>query len=282
MSGIAIAWAVVSAVVLFAAAWGVSVMGVATPDYLQARVAFTIAAVAFGSMTVVWAIRSNEPRWWRVLAPVLVGLVVFVAYPAAMRWTWVAEREKPENVGSLVASKTLERADVVFSADASSPLLLEIGDSGATFGYSGPQGQPLFRFIGASDLLIERIDGRLCFSTKIRDRDGRLVAELVRNDWKVSTTAWDRNYDDNALEVIDPYGNVALQIQVLPDRIRLQGEWWDDKGGGMRFVKSADAKHPGAFIVPLTRSDYRAEPHIERMFVYPSDKNFRRLAHPPV
>src|ERR1044071_1698035 len=92
MSGIAIAWTVVSIVVVAAVGWAVGVMGIATPDYSQARVAFTLAAVTLAVMTAAWAVRSDEPTWWRTVASVLVGITVFVAYPEAMRWTYRLER----------------------------------------------------------------------------------------------------------------------------------------------------------------------------------------------
>lgn len=57
-------------------------------------------------------------------------------------------------------------------------------------------------------------------SLVIRDRSGRLVAEIVNNEWKVNPqNAWDRNYSADALEVRDPTGDIVLQVKALADRI---------------------------------------------------------------
>jgi len=72
-------------------------MGIASPDYAQARIAFTLAAVTLGFMTLVWATRSDEPEWWRILASILVAIGVFVVYPEGLRWTLRLEKKpKPE------------------------------------------------------------------------------------------------------------------------------------------------------------------------------------------
>ncbi|HEX9460466.1 MAG TPA: hypothetical protein VGA84_15040 [Thermoanaerobaculia bacterium] len=95
MSGIAIAWTVVGIVVVAAIGWGVGVMGIAVPDYLQARVAFTLAAIVLSVMTIVWAIRSDDVMWWRILASLLVGVYVFLIYPQSVRWTYSLEQSLP-------------------------------------------------------------------------------------------------------------------------------------------------------------------------------------------
>ena len=55
---------------------------------------------------------------------------------------------------------------------------------------------------------IEKIDGKLMVSTMIRDSSGNVLAELRRNEWKVAPPpkTWDRNYTDNALEVVNAEG----------------------------------------------------------------------------
>ncbi|MEA2344725.1 MAG: hypothetical protein QOF63_2894, partial [Thermoanaerobaculia bacterium] len=113
MSGIAIAWTVVGIAAAVFVGWGVGVMGIASPDYLQARVAFTLAAVTLGAMTLVWAARSEEPAWWRMLASVLVGIGVFVLYPEGLRWTYRLESKK--SVEERVVRPLKERAQILSS-----------------------------------------------------------------------------------------------------------------------------------------------------------------------
>jgi hypothetical protein len=69
-------------------------------------------------------------------------------------------------------------------------------------------------------------------------KNGNLVAELRRNEWQVSPNSWDRNYTKDAVEVIDSTGKVVLRVRALPDRTKLQGEWWSTDGRGIRIVKA--------------------------------------------
>src|SRR5207249_10427222 len=100
---------------------------------------------------------------------------------------------------------------------------LEFGDSGAIFAYAGPQGSALFSIAQHSDITIEMEDEQILVSVSIRDRSGTLVAELVRNEWKVNhNRAWDRNYSSDALEVRDGSGDIVLQVKVVGDRVQFQ------------------------------------------------------------
>jgi hypothetical protein len=126
------------------------------------------------------------------------------------------------------------------------------------------------------------MDEQVKVSTTIRDSSGEIEAQLERNEWKVSPfpTTWDRNYNDDSLEVIDTQHHpprVVLQVRVLPDRIRLQGEWWD-KNRGIRIVKNPQG---GGLIMHLWAEHDPDEPHIEPIFKYPSDQHLRELMHPP-
>jgi hypothetical protein len=74
---------------------------------------------------------------------------------------------------------------VLFSSESSSPTLLEIGDSGSMMDWGGKQGSPMFQ-IGEDALTVERLaNGNVAVTTTIRDPSGKIVAEIVRNDWKL-------------------------------------------------------------------------------------------------
>lgn len=94
-------------------------------------------------------------------------------------------------------------------------------------------------FFNASKLTLEEVDGRLMVSTQIRDQSGDVVAELTRNEWKVSAPpkTWDRNYNSDSLEVKNAKGQVVLQVTIFPDRIRVLGEWWGKDGMGARITR---------------------------------------------
>jgi hypothetical protein len=107
------------------------------------------------------------------------------------------------------------------------------------------------------------------------------VAELIRNDWKTSPSAWDRNYTDDALEVRNAQGRVVLQVKVIQNTIQLQGEWWDEYGNGTRLVKCVDHQTGkiGGCVVQLGIID-SPDQQIKVMFQYPSELHFGELAQP--
>ena len=55
-----------------------------------------------------------------------------------------------------------------------------------------------------------------------------------------------------SLEVINPKGNVVLQVKALIDEIQLQGEWRGDKNNGVRLVDPHKTPKAGANIVRFT------------------------------
>jgi hypothetical protein len=130
--------------------------------------------------------------------------------------------------------------------------------------------------------VVEVIKGMVKVSTQIKDQRGYLIAELVRNEWKAAPPpqTWDKNYSQDSLEVIDPRGNVVLQVTALEDRIRLQGEWWGTDGTGTRLVKSQDPSRPGGFIImlgPKHKPGPLGDSQIVTMFKYPSELHLGEL-----
>jgi hypothetical protein len=74
------------------------------------------------------------------------------------------------------------------------------------FGRNGPDllfglaGMEVFR---TANLKIDLVNGELAVSMLLLDKNGKLSAQLMDNEWKVESfpQTWDRNYDDDALEV---------------------------------------------------------------------------------
>jgi len=148
---------------------------------------------------------------------------------------------------------------------------LEIGDSGAIFIWAGKSGEPIFNFFNDNPLTVEKIFEKLKVSTTIRDKSGAVVAEIIRNQWRVSPPhTFDRNYTDDALEVRGADGNVVLQVRMLPDRVQLQGEWRAADGWGVRLVKG-----PGGGLMVTRPGEFERDDHkIKPIFKYPSDSHF--------
>jgi len=159
---------------------------------------------------------------------------------------------------------------------------LELGNSGTVFAYTGPQGSPLFKFAEDANLTIVREDGRVKVSLDIRDKRGALVAELVKNEWRVNPhNAFDRNYSTDALEVRDASGDVVLQVKALPDRVQLQARLYDPSGRGIGFGKVVGPDgRPGGGIV-LSPSGHPLDLKIAPMFKYPSDTHLGQLVDSP-
>ena len=161
---------------------------------------------------------------------------------------------------------------------------LEIGDSGTILAFFGKSNEPQVKLDETSNLLIEKVNGKLVVSITLHDLDGLQTVELVRNEWKVAPPpgTWDRNFNANTLEVKGPQGWVVLQVRLLPDRIQMQWEWWKTGGVGWRFVKSDDPLHPGALFIPLRKEQLPSAPEIKPLFDYPSAFHAGELAAPDV
>jgi hypothetical protein len=154
---------------------------------------------------------------------------------------------------------------------------LEIGDSGTVFIYQGDPDSPIISALRNSELYIRVRGGRLKVSTTIRDRNGTVVAEIVDNEWQVNPGAsFDRNYNDSALEVLDSSGKVVLQVAALPDRVQLQGLWYDREGNGFA-LGTAPKPMTGALMEVTGPKHPQLELEIERMFLYPSSRHLGEM-----
>jgi hypothetical protein len=126
-------------------------------------------------------------------------------------------------------------------------------------------------------LVVELAGDQVLVSTIIRDRSGAVVAEIVRNEWKVNSgNVWDRNYSRNALEVRGPTGDVVLQVRLVKDRVQLQAKIYTSEGLGMALVKV-----PGrGGAIEYGRPNQPLESIISPIFKYPSDLHLGELVDP--
>jgi hypothetical protein len=119
-------------------------------------------------------------------------------------------------------------------------LRFEIGatSDSAMLSWTGDN-QPIMNIVGSKPS-IRRVAGRLLLSTQVRDRSGAMVVDITDNRWKVSSAqnvSWDKNYTRNALEAKDGRGRVVLQVVLMPESVRFQGEWWPEDGNGGRVMR---------------------------------------------
>ncbi|WP_315716481.1 MULTISPECIES: hypothetical protein [unclassified Bradyrhizobium] len=194
---------------------------------------------------------------------------------------------RPDAVPSY-AGVLVPKSELLFSAtNGGKTPLIQIGTSGVVLAPKGfgqgtydemekdPNGAFLLPALKASQFTVESVGGKIKVSTQIGDADGNVIAEIVRNEWKVSPgRAWDRNYSDDALEVKDSRGLVVLQVRALPDRIQIQGAWWVDmgfNGWAQLFIFSDPPPERGAKLVFALKNGKGEPPSIPPIFEYPSD-----------
>jgi hypothetical protein len=202
------------------------------------------------------------------------------------------------SVGAHVKSHLIERTKLssarranILAAEAKSVLplskevKLELGWSpsedrpGAFFLYQGgPLSRmftnPAFKVLDDLDFRINEIEGQIKVSMLVRDESGKLVARLVGNNWEVAPPpkTWDKNYSKDTLEIIGESGHVVLQVRCLPDRIQLNGTFYDELGNGLSITPG---KNEYVEIKILDSSSLPAK--IDPIFKYPSDKFFGQL-----
>lgn len=212
------------------------------------------------------------------------GIFVLLGY-------WFSPEPIPGYVGILYP-----KVETVLKGRHSATRTMEIGTSGAKFEFGNQKDSVAFRFFD-EDLTFETIGGRLYVSTNIRDENGKLIAELSRNEWTVAKPprSWDRNYDRDTLEVKNAAGRIALQVRLLPDRVQMQGEWFAPDAAkiskrnvyGIRVVTSdIPGKEGGLFLLfgpgrpPYPPFRPTEPPFIKPLFKYPSDLHFGKVVNP--
>jgi hypothetical protein len=269
-----------AAAALFLAGIAYGVMSMSPPEYAVARGAVVGTAMGVLITYALWTLTTTESQRVVLGVGILAGIVAFIGMPISLKWidsvqqsnlvrSKEEEKEHPKYVGTISPSGP----NVKFSTGAGGPNAdLEIGDSGSILHWLGPLSTPMLNIFG-SIITVESIDGQVTLTTDVRDTNGELVAELIRNEWMVAPPpkTWDRNYSKNAVEVIDPRGKVVIQVVALPDRVRLQGEWHGRGGDGVRLVKlPSPTPTAAAGFLRLSRQKPDDDPQITRLFVYPS------------
>jgi hypothetical protein len=210
---------------------GVGVMSMSPPDYNLARTAAIGFAVAIVIATLLWLSTTSHQQIGRVIIALLAAAVVFGGCPIAYRWINDRERNLQLYAGRLNPQGIINDGNLQPGAQ------IQIGRSHVFFMESV---FPDFLSAWKGDrFTIEKIDRKLMVSTMIRDSSGSVLAELRRNEWKVAPPpkTWDRNYIDNALEVVNAEGYVILQIKLLEDIVQLQGSWWEPYAAASGEIK---------------------------------------------
>jgi hypothetical protein len=123
-------------------------------------------------------------------------------------------------------------------------------------------------------------DRNILFSTTVRGRDGNLIVEIHQNKWRVSNqpnVSWDKNYNDDTIEVLDGRGRVVLQVRLFRNGVQIQGEWHHENGEGVRVSQNKDGEGTVDPVDPM-----HDEHPIERKFKYPSKGHWGELETKPL
>jgi hypothetical protein len=71
---------------------------------------------------------------------------------------------------------------------------------------------------------IKLLNGKILLNSKFYNLDDEIVGEIIDNNWAVnSNSLFMRNYDDNAIEVIDNYDVVVMQVRMEANSIIING-----------------------------------------------------------
>lgn len=161
-----------------------------------------------------------------------------------------------------------------------SDVTLQIGPEADStrFKWTGPKDRMLWTAVG-DKISVRRNNGKLLLTTRVRDLNGAIIVDVVDNKWTVSSAenvSWDKNYSANALEVKDRRGRVVFQVVLMPDAVRIQGEWWTEFGNGARIMRPFpfDRVKTGPIFVMMTALYHPDTPAIEPIFKYPSKEHF--------
>lgn len=137
-----------------------------------------------------------------------------------------------------------------------------------------PIGREVIPLIDRSEFTVELINEKVAVTTAIREADGRLIALVRRNAWKVNVNnAFDRNYDDRAFEVKDQFGDVVFQMAVQEDHIQVQGVWSTVLADGpVKVLVRQTPKEKTAHLKMLRIAERASgENEIPAIFLYPGD-----------
>ena len=206
------------------------------------------------------------------------GAYIFGQRATRDREAVIEKKEANREAKEAYVGRLEHKSETILSAEGKIYPKFEFGDSGAIFVYAGPQGAPLFKIAEDNDIIVEVVYGELKVSTKIRDSQGHIIAEVVRNEWKVNPNkTWDRNYTKNALEVRDPSGEVILQLRLVEDRVQFQAKLYDASGRRTGFGKMLGPEGWGGAMEFTGPNNPELSLKITPLFKYPSASHLGEL-----
>jgi hypothetical protein len=161
-----------------------------------------------------------------------------------------------------------------------------------TSGLMKPQSTAFPRYIGVGGVLLEMhtrdgillrdgdeplvsvriVDGRMLVTAKMKNERGDLVAEMKDNVWthQPRPAIFDRNYNDDVLEIRDAAGRVALQVADFGETVELAGVFHCSKDSSSYVLGPAD---DGGAIIEVRPPGAKIDYQIPSICDYPSQLN---------
>jgi hypothetical protein len=166
------------------------------------------------------------------------------------------------------------------STDVATSPKVQIGNGGLVFRTKDKNGV-FFTFPTGAYFGVVLEGGLLKVSTIIYDRTLKRIAELSKNEWQVAPPPgiWDRNYSDDAVEIIDDRGDVVLQVRLVNGCAQLQAIYYAAPDIGYAFLR--DPKSPiGESHVLVFGPGFPLWEKIEPIFRYPGNRHLGELLNP--
>jgi len=241
-----------------------------------------VIAIFLSLITAVSILRNHDKVKQFLAIHQWIYIVLFFCFIfLACAFYWCSEEEEK----AVAMEGTLESQSLIISnlgstifvsGDNNIPITFELGTSGCGFIFNGSRKTPLFVMPAGQYIKVSKDEGELEFSTRLMGKNG-LIAEIINNEWKINPArSWDRNYNDNALEVRDENGDVILQLILFEDRIQFQGIFSDEYGSRISVLGAEGAD----FINipdPVNSSNYESK--IIPIFKYPSSRFLGKLVN---
>jgi len=218
-----------------------------------------------------WVINKEATLWFKVMIVFLV--VVALIAQCFIIWGQQKEKEVTRYAGVLEGKPI-----TILSASQQAYPKLQLGNSKSILVWQGPQGEPIMEVFDESGITIWVEKNAIKVSTKIRNSKGELIAELIGNEWKVkSGKIWDRNYRENALEIIGEAGDVILQVMLEEDVLRFAAKMYGSAGQGVGLGSAEDPKLGVVGVIEVRPPGQPLELVIEPIFKYPSELHLGEL-----
>ena len=197
---------------------------------------------------------------------IAIGIISYNAY--------LEDKKVQTTTGALQSSEKAEQRIIAIGSarlivDSSDDILLRDGDD--------------------SLITVRMIDRKMYVSTVIRNMNGEIVAQLRDNEWHLNRrNYYDRNFNEQAIEVVNHSGKVVLQVVNLGDVIHLACMFHRKDGSPFALIPVGKygalmaVRGSGPPYVVLSSSymyenkeerlpDFGDSPEIPKIFAYPSN-----------